>query len=139
MPRIVSFALTALAALTVAACERAVYPTGFAPSSSTMTARSDAVEVPAAEAGLMAPAESGVRTLPSAESISDTVITGKVKTSLATDPALAGADVSVNTYRGVVNLTGVVQSQEQAAIASAHAQGQDGVMRIDNHLAVNLR
>jgi hyperosmotically inducible protein len=62
-----------------------------------------------------------------------------VKTSLVTDPAMAGADVSVNTDRGVVNLTGTVTSQEQAAIASSHAQRQDGVMRIDNHLAVNLR
>jgi len=56
-----------------------------------------------------------------------------------TDPAMGGADVSVNTDRGVVSLTGVVASQEQAAVASAHAQREDGVMRVDNHLAVNLR
>jgi hypothetical protein len=28
-----------------------------------------------------------------------------------------------------------VKSQEQAAIASAHARCHDGVMRIDNHLS----
>lgn len=38
---------------------------------------------------------------------------------------------------GVVSLTGVVQSREQAAVASSHAQSEDGVMRIDNHLAVD--
>jgi osmotically-inducible protein OsmY len=51
---------------------------------------------------------------------------------------MAGSDVSVNTDRGVVSLTGVVKSQEQAAIASGHAQRQDGVMRVDNMLAANL-
>jgi hyperosmotically inducible protein len=69
--------------------------------------------------------------------LSDPVITAKIKASLLTDPGMTGADVSVNTDRGVVNLTGNVKSQEQAAIASSHAQRQDGVMRIDNHLAVN--
>jgi osmotically-inducible protein OsmY len=47
---------------------------------------------------------------------------------------MSGADVSVNTDHGVVTLTGNVKSQEQTAIASAHAQRQDGVMRVDNHL-----
>jgi osmotically-inducible protein OsmY len=51
------------------------------------------------------------------------------------DPGMAGADVSVNTDAGVVSLTGTVKSQEQAAVASAHAQRLDGVMRIDNHLS----
>ncbi|HET7400881.1 MAG TPA: BON domain-containing protein [Usitatibacter sp.] len=70
----------------------------------------------------------------SSESISDTVITGKIKAGILADPGLSGADVSVNTDHGVVTLTGNVKSQEQTAIASAHAQRQDGVMRVDNHL-----
>jgi len=48
---------------------------------------------------------------------------------------MTGSDVSVNTDHGVVMLTGSVKSQEQSAIASAHAQRQDGVMRVDTHLA----
>ena len=79
------------------------------------------------------------RLLPPPEMLSDPVITGRIRASLMTDPAMTGADVSVNTSQGVVSLTGVVASQEQAAIASAHAQRQDGVMRVDNHLAVNLQ
>jgi len=55
------------------------------------------------------------------------------------DPALSGADISVNTSRGVVSLTGVVASREQAVIASAHAQAQDGVTRVDDHMTVDLR
>ena len=71
----------------------------------------------------------------SREALSDTAITGRVKAAILTDPALAGTDISVNTDSGVVTLTGTVKTQEQAAIASVHAQGHDGVMRIDNHLS----
>ena len=80
----------------------------------------------------------GTRLLPPPETLTDPFITAKVKASLMTDAAMSGSDVSVNTDRGVVSLTGLVASQEQAAVASAHAQSQDGVMRVDNHLAVNL-
>ena len=73
----------------------------------------------------------------SSEAISDAVITGKVKAGILGDAAMSGADVSVNTDHGVVTLTGSVKSQEQTAIASAHAQSQDGVMRVDNHLTMN--
>ena len=74
-----------------------------------------------------------------ADAITDTVITGRIKTALLTDPGMAGADVSVNTDRGVVSLAGTVKSHEQTGIASAHAQRQDGVVRVDNHLAMNLQ
>jgi hyperosmotically inducible protein len=74
--------------------------------------------------------------LPPRDALTDTVISGKIKTAILTDPGMAGADVSVNTDRGVVQLAGVVKSPEQTAIASAHAQRQDGVMRVDNHLSV---
>ncbi len=72
----------------------------------------------------------------SADAVSDTVISGKIKAAMLTDPGMTGADVSVNTDHGAVVLTGRVKSQEQAAIASAHAQRQDGVTRVDNHLSV---
>ena len=35
----------------------------------------------------------------------------------------------------VLTLAGLVKSPEQTAIASAYAQRQDGVMRVDNHLS----
>jgi hyperosmotically inducible protein len=74
--------------------------------------------------------------LPPKEALSDSAITGKIKSAIQSDPGMAGADVSVNTDRGVVMLAGVVKNPEQTAIASAHAQRQDGVMRVDNHLSV---
>jgi hypothetical protein len=73
----------------------------------------------------------------SADAISDPVIGGHIKAAILTDPGMAGSDVSVNADHGVVTLTGTVNSQEQAAIASAHAQREDGVMRVDNHLSPN--
>lgn len=76
---------------------------------------------------------------PQRDTLSDTVITGKIKAAILTDPGMTGADVSVNTDKGVVALAGSVKSQEQIAIASAHAQRQDGVMRIDNHLTMHAQ
>jgi hyperosmotically inducible protein len=77
--------------------------------------------------------------LPRAQALSDNVITAKVKANIFSDPVMTGSDVSVNTDRGVVYLTGTVQSQEQAAVAAAHAQHEDGVMRIDTLLSVNAQ
>lgn len=73
--------------------------------------------------------------LPPREALADTVITSRIKSEILGDPAMQGADVSVNTDRGVVVLAGLVKTPEQTAVASAHAQRQDGVMRVDNHLA----
>ncbi len=68
------------------------------------------------------------------DALGDAIMSGRIKAALLADPRMRGADVSVNSQHGVVSLTGTVKSQEQIAIASAHAQGEDGVMRIDNHL-----
>ncbi|MGZ5593552.1 MAG: BON domain-containing protein [Usitatibacter sp.] len=83
------------------------------------------------------PATTDPSPLPSRESVSDAMISAYVKAGLLSDPAMKGADVSVNTDHGVVNLTGTVKSREQAAIAAIHAQRPDGVMRIESHLAVD--
>jgi len=72
------------------------------------------------------------------DAITDSIISSRIKAGILTDPGMTGSDVSVNTDHGVVSLTGIIKSQEQAAIASAHAQREDGVMRVDNQLAVNL-
>jgi hypothetical protein len=71
------------------------------------------------------------------DDLTDTVISGRIKAAILTDPSMAGADISVNTDRGAVTLTGTVKSHEQAGIASAHAQREDGVMRVDSHISMN--
>jgi len=74
--------------------------------------------------------------LPSSEAISDAMIVAKIRAALLADPAMSGADVSVNAEHGVIVLTGTVKSYEQAGIASAYAQRQEGAMRIDNQLSL---
>jgi hypothetical protein len=129
----------AAATLMLAACERQYVPESLSqatsypsPPDAALPASPQPVEAPA-------PAPGDARMLSQPEMLTDAAITGNIEASLATDPDMGGADVSVNTDKGVVHLTGTVQSQEQAAIASAHAQREDGVMRIDNSLAVGAR
>jgi hyperosmotically inducible protein len=126
----------ASAALAVAACNPRIEPSASVapsrPAPSAPVAQADSAQTAAAPA---TPAPSSVPR----DTFSDTVITSRTKAAILSDPGMTGSDVSVNTDRGVVSLTGTIKSQEQAAIASAHAQRQDGVLRIDNHLAANLQ
>jgi hyperosmotically inducible protein len=132
-------AALSLLTLALAACDRA-------PGTLANFAMSDgATRNPANPRGQPEPYPSAMPDAPSAaqrradplsrDALSDGAITARIKAELLADPAMAGADVSVNTDGGVVVLTGTVNSQEQAATASALAQRSDGVMRIDNHLA----
>ena len=118
------------------ACER---PDSRAGSAEAVARTAPAAGAQPAQREAAAPPQPGVapapRPMPSGDAISDTVITGRIKTDLLSDPGMAGADVSVNTDRGVVVLAGTVKSHEQTGLASAHAQRQDGVVRVDNHLA----
>ena len=77
--------------------------------------------------------------LPTSETLTDAVIGAKIRAALLADPAMAGADVSVNVEHGVVVLTGNVKSYEQAGVASAYAQRQDGVMRVDSQVGLALQ
>ena len=73
---------------------------------------------------------------PPRESLSDPIITSRIKSAIVEDPGMTGSDVSVSTDHGAVTLVGPVRNHEQIALASAHAQRQDGVTRVDNHLSV---
>jgi hyperosmotically inducible protein len=132
------FALAAFAiAVSVVACDR---PGTRAASPGPQTLAQSASTTPAQrDTRVFDNTASGSSTSPqysSTDAISDTMISGRIKAELLTDPGMTGSDVSVNTDHGVVTLTGSVKSQEQTAIASAHAQRQDGVMRVDSHLAM---
>jgi osmotically-inducible protein OsmY len=43
--------------------------------------------------------------------VDDTVITGKVKTAIFAEPTLKSAEINVETFKGVVQLSGFVRSQ----------------------------
>ena len=67
---------------------------------------------------------------------SDAATTSAIVSAIRADPGMGGADVSVDTENGVVNLTGIVRNREQSAIASAYANRQLGVLRVDNALTI---
>jgi hyperosmotically inducible protein len=65
------------------------------------------------------------------EVIDDTTITTKVKANLLADPMVSSFAISVETSRGVVSLTGIVNSAGERAQAIQAAQETGGVRRVD--------
>ena len=70
------------------------------------------------------------------EYIDDTVITTKVKTELANDNLLKSFQISVETRKGIVQLSGFVDSQYAVDKAGEIARGVEGVKSVDNALIV---
>ncbi len=70
------------------------------------------------------------------EYIDDSVITTKVKSLLATDNFLKSFAVSVETFKGTVQLSGFVSSQEAVDRAGQIARGVKGVQSVKNNLIV---
>jgi osmotically-inducible protein OsmY len=70
------------------------------------------------------------------EYVDDVTITTKVKAALINDPAVKARDVKVETFRGVVQLSGFVDSPAQAAKATEVAKEVGGVKSVKNDLAV---
>ena len=70
------------------------------------------------------------------EYIDDSVITAKVKTAIARDPDVSALEVSVETYDGVVQLSGFVSNQAQANKAMEIARGVSGVKDVRNDMRI---
>jgi hyperosmotically inducible protein len=68
--------------------------------------------------------------------LDDSTITTKVKSALLADPDVSGLDVKVVTFKGVVQLSGFVDSEKQISRAVEIAKGVEGVMRVENKLVV---
>lgn len=66
----------------------------------------------------------------------DASITGKVKAAIFNDSELKVNQISVETYKGVVQLSGFVDSQEQVGKAGDIAAGVPGVVSVKNDLIV---
>jgi|SRR5688572_19636674 len=68
---------------------------------------------------------------------SDAALTAKVKTAIASDAGIGNASaINVNSYRGVVQLSGFVDSKEKVDIAAEAARKVDGVQRVENSIQV---
>jgi osmotically-inducible protein OsmY len=70
------------------------------------------------------------------EYIDDSVITTKVKSGLAADDFLKSFQISVETYKGTVQLSGFVDSAQASAKAMEIANSVKGVKAVKNSLVV---
>ncbi len=70
------------------------------------------------------------------EYVDDSVITTKVKSLLAEDAFLKSFDISVETYKGIVQLSGFVDSQKTIDKAGQIASSVKGVKSVKNNLIV---
>jgi osmotically-inducible protein OsmY len=66
----------------------------------------------------------------------DSMITTKVKTALIGDKDVSGTSVSVETFKGRVQLSGFVKSQAERRQAETVARGVTGVKDVVNNIQV---
>ena len=70
------------------------------------------------------------------EYIDDTVITTKVKAEIFEEPGLKSAEINVETFKGVVQLSGFVSSQANINKAVEVARAVKGVKSVKNDMRV---
>ena len=68
------------------------------------------------------------------EYIDDTAITTKVKAAIFNEPSLKSAEISVETFKGAVQLSGFVTSQANINKAVEVARGVGGVTSVKNDM-----
>ncbi len=66
--------------------------------------------------------------------LDDSVITTKVKTAIFNEPGLKSVDISVKTVKGVVELSGVVDSRSEISKAVEAARRVEGVQSVKDEL-----
>jgi osmotically-inducible protein OsmY len=70
------------------------------------------------------------------EYMDDSVITTKVKTAIFNEATLKSAEINVETFKGVVQLSGFVNSQSDINKAVEVARGVSGVTSVKNDMRV---
>ena len=70
------------------------------------------------------------------EYIDDSALTAKVKSALLAKKGVPSAEVTVETYHGIVQLSGFVDSAEQVRLAGETARGVKGVKEVRNSLGI---
>jgi hyperosmotically inducible protein len=68
------------------------------------------------------------------EYVDDTVITTKVKAAILGEPTLKSAEINVETFKGVVQLSGFVSSQAAESKAVEVARNVGGVRSVTNSM-----
>ena len=68
--------------------------------------------------------------------VDDTAITAKVKKAIFEQPSLKSAEINVETYKGVVQLSGFVRSQADIDQSVQVARGIAGVKSVKNDMRI---
>jgi osmotically-inducible protein OsmY len=68
------------------------------------------------------------------EYVDDSVITSKVKAAIFNDPTLKVNEINVETFKGVVQLSGFVRAQADIDRAVTVARGVAGVKSVKNDM-----
>jgi len=80
----------------------------------------------------------GCAATPTSEStggyVDDSVITTKVKAAIFNEPTLKSAEINVETFKGVVQLSGFVSSQADIDTAIQVVRGVSGVRAVKNDM-----
>jgi osmotically-inducible protein OsmY len=71
------------------------------------------------------------------DTIDDATVTGRVKTEMLNDPEVAGLKIDVDTFKGVVTLSGAVKSRAEADKAVAIARRTPCVSDVKSTLQIN--
>ena len=66
------------------------------------------------------------------EYVDDSVVTSKVKAAIFNEPTLSSAEINVETFKGVVQLSGFVNSQADINKAVEIARSVTGVSSVKN-------
>jgi osmotically-inducible protein OsmY len=70
------------------------------------------------------------------EYVDDTVITTKVKAAILGEPGLKSAEINVETFKGVVQLSGFVNSNADISTATKVASAVNGVTSVKNNMVL---
>nr|WP_067298227.1 BON domain-containing protein [Marinobacterium profundum] len=70
------------------------------------------------------------------EYIDDTVITAKVKAAIFSEPTLKSTEINVETFKGVVQLSGFVSSHDDVHKAVNLTRRIEGVKSVKNDMRV---
>ena len=70
------------------------------------------------------------------EYIDDTLLTSRVKSALLNDPGVSGLAVNVETFKGVVQLSGFVKTVAERNRAVQLARGIPGVRQVRNDILI---
>jgi len=68
--------------------------------------------------------------------IDDTTLTTRVKAKFAEDPRVSALAIKVETYRGVVQLSGVARNVDEKIHAGQLARGISGVAGVRNDIVI---